>query len=586
MRKNQTISRHLFFLTVILILSILLLIAVYVIGFVKFTMGRANVYFNIYAKQLTEHIESMLDDTEQFINTLIYSQNIQAFSSAEKSYDRYKASISAVDNLNTVMQVFPMIRSIRLVRRDGIAISSGYNYRINSAYNLVSEIIVEHRLMEASIKSPFYTDIYEYEGQQYCAYVTPVFSSEMGNQSKDNIGVIIAVCDVNVFSDMISSTSYIPAVVFSLNFGNYQFFSTSDIEHNKRITLLLSKEDNNAHIMLDRGRYIGGNTCIQNTNWIVQYWANTKDLVSGMEYMLLIGLLIFGIIVIFLVIQSISLYRRITRPIHEIIMGLKNVQQTGQHLPPLESIRNELQEIVLNVNCLLDRLQNISNEKQRIANNLHIARLEAMQAELVYYQKQIEPHFLFNCMECIRSMAVDNCTESIEQFSKSLGRVFRYSIEPNTVVKLSTELSCVRDYFNVMTMRFPCRYSLRTNVPDKWIDIPILKMTLQPLVENSLLHSHDAAHAHINISIQLRVLQGIVHLAVSDNGCGMTPGKIAEIRSLLAESPSQHLPNARHLGLLNVHRRIVLKYGGEYGLKIWSVYMHYTSVEITFPAEF
>ena len=112
-------------------------------------------------------------------------------------------------------------------------------------------------------------------------------------------------------------------------------------------------------------------------------------------------------------------------------------------------------------------------------------RLLQNQAELSFLRSQINPHFLYNSLECIRGMALACHAEEIESMTISLSRLYRYALSFNAMVSLKEELRCVMEYCNIMSLRFRKNYTLLVEVPEPLLGVQVMPMLLQPIVENA-----------------------------------------------------------------------------------------------------
>lgn len=210
------------------------------------------------------------------------------------------------------------------------------------------------------------------------------------------------------------------------------------------------------------------------------------------------------------------------------------------------------------------------------------------QVSLAMLQAQINPHFLYNTLDCIRGQALSRNVPEIAEITQALSGYFRYSVSLHeNIVSLKDELNNVRNYVLIQKYRFKDRFSLKIDV-DK--DDPFLytlalpKLTLQPIVENAVLHAFSQtmkSDAMITISVQSTPSRAYIHVA--DNGAGIRREVYQRLVDLLVEQQTQSENTDHGIALLNVHRRISLLFGKEYGLSISSAENIGTDVEIHIP---
>lgn len=214
-------------------------------------------------------------------------------------------------------------------------------------------------------------------------------------------------------------------------------------------------------------------------------------------------------------------------------------------------------------------------------------KLNVLDAQMKSLEARINSHFLFNTLESINSMAEINGNDEIATMSLALGNMFRYAIKtPSEIVTLSDELQHVKDYIAIQSIRFSNRFRLALEIPEDLYRQKILKLILQPLVENAFYHGLNYCTDGDLITIRAKAGKDILCITVSDNGKGMSEETLMEIQNKLSEEASftelGHR-NKQGIGLKNIHSRIELYYGKGYGLSIKSRINEGTSITIRVP---
>ncbi len=214
-------------------------------------------------------------------------------------------------------------------------------------------------------------------------------------------------------------------------------------------------------------------------------------------------------------------------------------------------------------------------------------KLNILDAQMKSLEARINSHFLFNTLESINSIAEIDENEQIATMSLALGNMFRYAIKtPSEIVTLADEISHVKDYVAIQSTRFSGRFTLALDIPERLLSQKVLKLILQPLVENSFYHGLNYCTAGDHIRIQAQKKENILYITVSDNGQGMTEATLNSLRRKLSEEASftelGHR-NKQGIGLKNIHSRIELYYGKGYGLTIASAPGQGTSITIKIP---
>ncbi len=204
-----------------------------------------------------------------------------------------------------------------------------------------------------------------------------------------------------------------------------------------------------------------------------------------------------------------------------------------------------------------------------------VQRLLVKDTQLIALQAQINPHFLFNTLQTIDSIAITNNVMEISKICQKLGSMFRYNININLHESaiLKDEIENVSNYIYIMKLRFGNQFDIFYDIPDDLLNHRILRFILQPIVENSINHGfkHKGKMGVVEVSAEIR--DGKMMLIVADDGDGIDAATLSSIRDRLLMDEIHIQTKSRssdNIGLLNVHLRIQLTYGKEYGLQIYS----------------
>lgn len=264
--------------------------------------------------------------------------------------------------------------------------------------------------------------------------------------------------------------------------------------------------------------------------------------------------------------------------------------------------------LIKNSNMVDSSINSISGIDYLI-NKVYNIKLKQQEAELNSLQNQINPHFLYNTLESIRGAALYHGIQDIAAMSKALSLFFRYSIGEKVLVSVKEEVQHLDNYMSIQNFRYENKFELLYSIPQELMNYRILKLTLQPLVENSIKHGLEMKLGRGTIRIEMLSVGTSIKLQVSDDGLGMAAKKIDELnRSLNQTDTSGDSVNAdsssilhsitdsntdpEHenmsspvsgIGIKNVNARIKLYFGKQYGLKYKEVPIG-TMVEITLPA--
>ena len=218
--------------------------------------------------------------------------------------------------------------------------------------------------------------------------------------------------------------------------------------------------------------------------------------------------------------------------------------------------------------------------------------LSKKQAEYLALQNQINPHFLYNTLEGIRSEAIMAGMDTVAEMTEALATFFRYTISKvDHLVSLEDELANIENYYVIQQYRFGSKLSLSIEYEDddemESLSCMIPKLTLQPIVENSIYHGLEEKVGKGRLVIRIARLGERLLITISDDGVGMEPEKLEELNRKMSKAPMDDVQvqgeKQGGIAVVNVNNRIKLLFGEEYGLYFYSTQGIGTDVEITLP---
>jgi two-component system sensor histidine kinase YesM len=322
------------------------------------------------------------------------------------------------------------------------------------------------------------------------------------------------------------------------------------------------------------------------TDWRVVAVVPYSEIGSGVLRLRSITSLMIVICIVASIILSIMFAATITRPIKKLQQTMAEASQGYLDLSIPVERTDEIGKLTANFNQMLMKIKTLIDDnytaKLREAN----AEVKHHQAELRALQAQINPHFLYNTLGTISSLAELEGVGSISRMAGSLADFFRYSIHTDDiVVTLRDELAQVKRYFSIQKLRFADRIELSVDIPETLLDQPIIKLTLQPIVENACIHGLEL-YGSGRISITSRIDREYLTIMISDNGSGIPVEELNRIQHLLDHPEDDPGENKIGIGLRNVHSRLKLHYGEKYGIHIKSREGEGTTVMVLLPCEF
>ena len=236
----------------------------------------------------------------------------------------------------------------------------------------------------------------------------------------------------------------------------------------------------------------------------------------------------------------------------------------------------EIQQIIDSYNLLNDRLRTSIEQKFTV-------QLNEKKLKLLMLRTQINPHFLYNTLNLISSLANIHDIPEIKTISDSMSDLLRYNLKSGSTVRLRDEIEQIQNYISIQQIRFPNRFQFSCSVSSSLAETKIPTFILQPIVENAISHGLYKRKDGGKIFLHAYCSQHDLHLSVTDNGVGISEERLEEIRRRLLSVESEEYRET--IGICNVHQRIQASCGSRYGLSIESTVGAGTIVDIKLPLQ-
>lgn len=280
------------------------------------------------------------------------------------------------------------------------------------------------------------------------------------------------------------------------------------------------------------------------------------------------GTVVLLISMMLLLILSNWIYQR---RLNILIGRMDKFDEKEVQLPEPIGGKDELARIERHLFKMQRRIQTLIQEE-------YTAKMQVMTAHQQALIACINPHFLYNTLNTISAMACVEGADSISEMIAALSSMFRYSSDISRQnVTLKDELSNISDYLYIQSIRYQNAFTYRVDIEEALYDYQVPKLILQPLIENAFKHGFKNRMTEREGDRQIHVSavkkKDDLFISIQDNGRGIAEEKLNLIREQIEESEAKMMAavwNNGSIGLLNVHHRIRLQYGADYGLRIIS----------------
>ena len=337
--------------------------------------------------------------------------------------------------------------------------------------------------------------------------------------------------------------------------------------------------------------YIVSYNKLKTDDWTVITFYNKNDLKNTIRYSQYF--VIFTIIVSSLIAVIISIYfsKRIVSPLEKLQDYMVRVTKGEYALRYEYPYKNEVGRLTECFNYMVEKvgtlistlnsaIEQLKMEKENVKQEQSLKRI----AELNALQAQINPHFLYNTLNSIVWLAAENKTDEISRIASELSKFYEYRINRGkSVIPIRDEIEQIKSYLTIQKIRYKSKLEYQFFLDEPLLDKLIIKMVVQPLVENSISHGIQCKDGAKNIIIRVFTkpdLNDDIVIEVEDDGIGIPSDVLSEMNMRLLSC--KNVPENGY-GIYNVNERIKLYFGNEYGLQFESEYHKWTKARIIIP---
>ena len=587
-KKNRDVLRHFKSVRSALFaaISVMVLCAVVIVVAISLRFTRTSVFDNavVYTRtivrQTNQNIDSYIDYMDNIATMVSGSRDTQTF-----LYNKDEATLQVsecrqrlVEQFRTILKSRNDIRNIGLIQKDGTRLFNNGGQQKNAYLDLDTQAWYKNAITSnRSVLTSSHVQHVIRGERPWVITVSRGVRNFTGSGNREgvvfidlNYSAISELCDQN----SIGSKGY----VFLLDQdGNvvyhpqqqqlYNELQTENIDlvmNTDKETLMDGSGDNARIYTISRS---------EKTGWTVVGCTNVAELLKDSKKARSIYVLVAAILVVVALVLSNFIARNITRPLQQLRDSMARVQEGDFGAAEVEvTSRNEVGSLTRSFNVMTSRIQELM--KQNIYE-----QQQKRKSELKALQSQINPHFLYNTLDSIIWMAEGKKNEEVVVMTASLARLLRQSISnEEEQVPIGQEVEYARSYLTIQKMRYKDKLEFQIQVDAQIMRVPIIKLVLQPLIENAIYHGLKYKEGKGLLIVRgYREGENAV-LQIKDNGAGMDEQTLSHIFE-------KHKVNYRSngVGVYNVQKRLQLYYGMDYGITYSSKQGEGTTASIVIP---
>lgn len=311
------------------------------------------------------------------------------------------------------------------------------------------------------------------------------------------------------------------------------------------------------------------------TNWKTVGVFPVSESLKVITYIRYYSIGVAIVTLIFAGILAIFFTRSIVKPITKLKILMKETEKGNLDIHFDNKYNDEIGELGNAFNNMIDEIKKLMNLVKAEEKSKRKAEIEILQA-------QIKPHFLYNTLDTIHWMAQEHGAYDIIKIVQALTDLFRIILSNGEeLIIIKEEIKHVESYLIIQKIRYEDKMQYKISIDENILKYPVIKLTLQPLVENAIYHGIKEKEGKGEIFIYGEIVNNKIHFIVKDNGVGM---KLEELNELnLSLKSGWERKNLNGYGIFNVNELIKLNYGKEFGLSYESTYGEGTTVHIWYP---
>lgn len=528
---------------------------------------------------IVSQIETLMNGAEDCANLLTF--NINNIASNRGTLQNPKSKLSrynAISNeLSYALLIFPMVESIAYVSVEDANLSSFQLHITNVLLEKNSEKIAKSTEIEALQNTTGQNLWFKLAFRDYLVKSNEQLNMTLGKKiinitTGETLGYLFVNLNVLKFQALIAgqeSNYFILDDTMRLVASNTENTPLSDFKE-MAIAPFIENTANFLRVVSIGGqRQIISNSQFTKEGWQLVSQVSLSTLTEDLAKISYV-ILAFVIFVILLeLFASNILSTLVTKPIKELIRGMDKVGQGLFGVQVTVSSKDEL-------GFLAQGFNKMSFEIKDLLSTIKKEQKKKREYELALIQEQIKPHFLYNCLDVIYTLSMMGRNKDAARATKALADYYRVSLSKGAdIITISEELNNVRDYLELQKIRYSDVFDYTIETSQDILNCKIMKLTLQPLVENAIYHGLKSQTTFGHIYISGNLADGLVTLTIKDTGAGIAPEELIDLMK-----PTN---NRSHYGLYNVQDRIQLFFGTDYGLSIVSILGEGTTVTVTLP---
>ncbi len=593
-RNLKKLKPHSLPYKIFMAMVLLIITTIIITSFIWYTIASSSLEKNAkeYLFSSVETIDSQLDSYLKMINStannIAYGYPQYRYVITNGPYDDYSRYMPEVHSIekNILQNIFAFSNDLNAV---AIVSRSGYIFKAGNLINNTNPLEQEYiqHAMNGKYRVVYKRNIRTYFKEALTMAVPIKFEGVVAgvvlmDVSYKSILDIYALQIKKLSGNGSRIISILPDGEILYDSGQQQSDTSSTFPVDDSFKKVLELQNNVSHsgsIKINGKEYIIANILAEYTGIRTVGIVSVADLRSSANSVFSWSLVIVLILIVIVMGATFLITKQTTKNLMVLEKTMIRVGKDGIGIRADIKGNDEISHLASTFNTMMHRVEELMNKITQKEKILH-------QMEIDVFRSQINPHFLYNTLMTISYLAKLRGARNIDDVAQSLTRILRVILDKaDDSSTLEDDLQLLENYMRIQKYKYAEVITLSLNIAPELGNAIIPKMILQPLVENALIHGYGGEKKCGIIEITVEQLDQDLLISVKDNGQGIENSRIQGLLSL-TEPDREEKDGRIHIGIRNVHRRLQLLYGTDYGLRIDSCKGEYTKVTAYLPLKF
>ena len=540
---------------------------------------QANVHTAQMIGQVTRNVEFYIHDMENIISYLAHDSKVKHFLKLKPGMEKTALELEVSQVIGTFTNIHPEIAGILIVSENDLYIS-------NEMYRIARDPLTSEIWYRQAVASPKTIALFSKPIGRNITAMLNYSADEVVSITKAVIDPATGQCLGVILIDL--KLSIIKQVIEAVTLGKTGFLYIMDANGgivyapvnpivyrvkpewliNQSGSIVAPINSSDYQVMYKDSDY---------TKWKTIGIFSLSETLKEVTHIRYYSLLIVGLTLVLAVIAAFFFTETIAKPLSKLRSLMKKAEEGDMSVQFKSKYNDEIGQLGNSFNNMITEISNL-------IDMVYAEQKRKREAELKTLQAQIKPHFLYNTLDTIQWMAQSHNAQDIVNVVGALANLFRIGLSNGKeMITMSEELEHIKNYLVIQKARYEDKLDYDIIYDEKVLQYKVLKLILQPLVENAIYHGINSRRGGGKITIDAHIMDDKLYVSIVDNGKGITTEKLQDINEML--SGGQRERSGLGFGIYNVNERIRLSFGLEYGLKFRNIPSGGTIVEVWHPLE-